>query len=521
MQKSFFFFEKKYFFLSITLIFASFFNSLNLHQYIYDGHHHGIMYQNATDFLNLKKPFKEIYIQYGILTTIIHSVSLLLFGKFVYVLTFVTVIFYSLTVYFIFLITSRIINEKYAFISVLIILANHPIPWLPWSNYIAYFFLTLSILFFIKSGRYSFFVSGFFLGLCVLSRQDFFIPIFFSLSLYSLIFLLRKDQKKNNLDIIKIFLGFILPLLCFLVYIITNNLYLDWIKYLLIPSLFLELYNITILDLVINYLKFFLSTSFINFINQPQYLLISIILIINILFLFLFTFKKKNILIFISLLSLTLSSVSINMELFRLYTSVSIGIISLLYVVSISHKEIKRLSIFFLILISSFSFIFYSTGNYDVFKKIDKSKTFYKNKSPEFRFFKWESHRVYTVNSIVDLNKILLTNCNIEYAENLTFDNFFNINLNLNRIKLIPHVKSDIKNNKIFTFFDRGFVSKINKLITKENIILFVTGNNDMYDEGNIVISNNYSSKLIDINSANDKPIILRIYYPSKCNIKS
>ena len=517
-MNKFFFIEKKYFLLSISLIFISFIISLNLHQYIYDGHHHGIMYQNAIDLLNFKKPFSEIYIQYGILTTIIHSLSLLVFGNYVYALTFVTIIFYSLTICLIFLITKKLINEKYAFISVLLLLANHPIPWLPWSNYIAYFFLALSILFFIKREKYSFFTSGFFLGLCVLSRQDFFIPIFFSLFFYSLIFFFIKDRKKNNLEILNIFIGFFLPLFCFLIYIVINNLYSDWIRYLLIPSLFLELYNITYLELIIKFVKFFLSTSFINFINQPQYLLISCILLINTIFLLIFIIKKKSIFICIALLSLTLSIVSINMELFRLYTSVSIGIITLLYVVSTFHKEMKSFFIFVLIITSIFSFLFYPTGNNDIFKKIVKSEHSYKNKSYIFRFFKWESHHVDVINSIEDLNKILSKNCNIEYAQNLTFDNFFTIIPNLNKSKLIPHIKSDIKNAKLLSLFDKGFVSKINNLIVKENIVLFITENNHRYEEGNIIITNNYSSKLINLNKANDKPKILRIYYPTKCN---
>ena len=521
MSKFFFFSEKKYIILSISVILVSFIYSLNLHQYIYDGHHHGIMYQNAIDLLNFKKPFSEIYIQYGILTTIIHSLSLFVFGNYVYVLTFVTILFYCLTNFLIFLITKKLINEKYAFISVLLILANHPIPWLPWSNYIAFFFLVLSIFFFIKSERYSFFISGFFLGLCVLCRQDFFIPIFFSLFLYSIIFFFKKERKKNNLEIINIFIGFILPLFGFLIYIVVNNLYEDWVRYLLIPNLFLELHNTDYLELVIKFIKFFLYNSFINFINQPQYFLVSCILLINTIFLFLFIIKKKNILIFIALLSLTLSSVSINMELFRLYTSVSIGIITLLYVVSTSHKEIKRFSIFFLFLASIFSFLFYPTGNYHIFKKIIKSEPSITNKSSIFRFFKWEPHHVSTINSIVDLNKILSKNCNIEYVQNLTFDNFFIINLSLNKVNLIPHIKSDIKNSKLFTFFDKGFVSKINNLIAKENIILFITKNNDRYEEGNLVITNKYSSKIINLNKANDKPNTLRIYYPTKCNIKS
>ena len=40
-------------------------------RYQYDGHHIGLIYSNSIDLLNGKLPYKEIFIQYGILTTIL------------------------------------------------------------------------------------------------------------------------------------------------------------------------------------------------------------------------------------------------------------------------------------------------------------------------------------------------------------------------------------------------------------------------------------------------------------------
>jgi hypothetical protein len=521
MEKIFFLSKKKYFFLSISLILISFFFALNIYKYIYDGHHHGIMYLNALDLLNSRMPYSEIYIQYGILTTLIHSLSLLIFGNFVYSLNLVTIIFYSLTVCLIFLIVNNLINQNYAFISVLLLLSNHPVPWLPWSNYIAYFFLILSVFFFIKNNKYSFFLTGFFLSLCILSRQDFFFPILISLVLFNLVYFFNSASNKKNYDIINLILGFSLPLIFFFTYLLVNDLYLPWSKYLLIPNLFYDLHNVTLIDYIKNYINFFLFTSFVNFINEPQYLLISFILIINSIFLIIFVIKKNYNFIFISLLCLTLSSVSINIELFRLYTSVSAGVITFLYIISISQNSIKRLALFFLIATSLFSIIFYPTGNNESFTKIDSSKEFFNPKLSTFNYFKWESHHVNAINDIDKLGKLLAANCKIEYLENLTFNNYFNSIIYLKRVKLLPHIKSDLKNTKIFTYFDKGFVSNINSLIAKENIIVFVTGNNNKYEEGDVVITDKYSSKLINLNSAYDKPNILRIYYPTKCNFKS
>jgi hypothetical protein len=42
-------------------------------QYVVEPHHWGLMLSNAKDLINGLKPYKEIYIQYGILTTVIQG----------------------------------------------------------------------------------------------------------------------------------------------------------------------------------------------------------------------------------------------------------------------------------------------------------------------------------------------------------------------------------------------------------------------------------------------------------------
>ena len=53
----------------IILIFF-FLYSIFILRYFVDGHHIGLMYSNSIDLINGKLPYKEIFIQYGILTTI-------------------------------------------------------------------------------------------------------------------------------------------------------------------------------------------------------------------------------------------------------------------------------------------------------------------------------------------------------------------------------------------------------------------------------------------------------------------
>ena len=124
--------------LFIILLFFVYF-IINI-RYQYDGHHLGLIYSNAIDLINGKLPYKEIFIQYGFLTTLIHSLILLLFENKLFFISFYNATFYFLGIYFISKSINKLINNEYAIIATIIILFNHPIPWLPWSNYIVFFF---------------------------------------------------------------------------------------------------------------------------------------------------------------------------------------------------------------------------------------------------------------------------------------------------------------------------------------------------------------------------------------------
>ena len=190
-------------YLSYFVILNFFFYSLLFYTNVHDPHHHGLMFSNAIDLLSGKYPYKEIFIQYGLLTTFLHAVVIKIFGYEVIYLNFFTILIYSLTILILFNIVKILTNEKYAFFSTLIILFNHPIIWLPWSNYISFFFITLGIYFFIQKKFSDNYLSGLFFALAVLSRQDYFIGLFiflFFLIVSKLIF-----EKKFYFKIITFF----------------------------------------------------------------------------------------------------------------------------------------------------------------------------------------------------------------------------------------------------------------------------------------------------------------------------
>ena len=516
--------DKKYnIFNIITLLFFFIYSSIFL-RYYYDGHHIGLLYSNALDLLNGRVPFKEIFIQYGFLTTLIHSFVLKIFFNKVFFLTLSSIFFYLLSIFFI---SKSVFNYtskySYAFLSTIIILFNHPIPWLPWPNYLSFFFISVSI-FFISKKKKKLINIGFFLSLAVLSRQDFLIGIItgsFFLSLFNII----KKNKISFKDIVSLIIGFISPFIIFLIYLININVLDIWINYLTIPNFYIETYETSYSKLISNFIFFFISESFFNFITTPQFFIISLILITNTILIILRLFNKikiNNDLFFIILLSSFLSSVCLKIELFRLYTSIIIGLIPLIYFISeLKSYEFKKKIILTIILPSLFSFIFYPTGNNPLFTKIDFINVKTSNIISELSLNKWPHQKINSMNQIYNL----VNKCNVEYLENLTFDTIYSTIGNLNRIRILPYEKSSGKNSKLHLYFDKfknpnlNFIQKINNEIEFENIILLVNDNNYSYDLGALSISNNYN--LLEINESNieGKPNILRVYYPSKCII--
>ena len=239
-----------YIIISFFFIYAVFISSFQ-----YDGHHVGLVYSNALDLINGKIPYKEIFIQYGFLTTLIHGLILTLFDSKVFFLSIFTCVFYSLSILLIYLSIKNILTNFYAFIATLIIIFNHPIPWLPWSNYIAFFFLSLSIYFLTKKDK-NYFIIGLFFGLVSLSRQDFFVPLVLS-TLFFLIFYFFKFKKIPFNKSLNLAIGFLMPLIIFLIYLFYNNIFFYWKNFLIIPNLYLEIYQISLSNLISNFVIFF------------------------------------------------------------------------------------------------------------------------------------------------------------------------------------------------------------------------------------------------------------------------
>ena len=512
---------KNLYYLNYLLIFSFFLFSIYVIRYQYDGHHIGLIYSNALDLINGKLPYKEIFIQYGFLTTLIHSIILLLFDNKVFFISLFNIIFYSSSIFLISKTVNNLVSKNYSIIATIIILFNHPIPWLPWSNYLSFFFISISLFLLSKNNRY-FFLISFFLSLAILSRQDFFIPIVFSFLIFCIYYLInnKKIIFKNFFEIIS---GFFIPMIIFLLYLIDNNIFQYWLKYLVIPKYYLNIYEISLIDLINKYVIFFSFEAFFNFIYFPQYFIISIILIFNTILIFLIIFKKikiPNHIFIIVLFSCLFSALGLKIELFRLYTSVIFGLIPLLYFFNkITNKDLKKNLNLLIILPSIFSFIFFPMGNNEQFKKINFNNNNEKIISNKFDYYIWPKLKINSINILSDL----LNKCDVKYIDNLTFDTLLSTVGNFDRIRLLPYQTDQGKNSEFHSYIDSiknvdfNFIELINKQIKLENIILLINENNDIYKDKKINISSSYSVIKINESDAIVKPKILRIYLPSKC----
>jgi hypothetical protein len=513
--------NRRYSYLITAVIIYFTYQSCILYLHVYDGHHHGLMFSNALDLINGKLPYKEIFIQYGLVTTIIHSIVLLVFEKNIYFINLITIFIYFGSLLLVYLITKKFTNQFYAFTAFIALLFNHPTPWLPWSNYIAFFFVLLAIYLFTKMNKYSSFLLGFFLCVAGLSRLDFFAPIIFSLIIFGFIIFFQ-TKKHSGIKLVGILLGFLVPITTFIFYLFFNNIFFIWVEYLKIPSIYLKNFNTNIFSLSFIFFNFFLTESLINFIVKPQYLLIFTILLSNTFFL-VSSFRKKDFISFlISLLSVLLSIVSLNTELFRLYSSVSIGVISYLYLIyMLDSPQLRKILLILIYIPSFFSVIFYPHGNNSNFKTYIKHENYISSEINLFKYQKWPIEKVKSLTILNNFKNQLMQNCKVEYADNLTFDVYYQNILGLNRTRLFPFLKNDKNGFILDDYFNKNFIQKIKDEIVNENIILLVPDDSLVFDSEKIFYNTNYSYYFINLNSSKNKPELLRFYYPTKCNIKS
>lgn len=491
--------------------------------YVYDGYHFGLIFSNAIDLNSGKIPYKEIFIEYGHLTTLIHSIILDIFGNEVLYLQIYTSIIYSSTIILISFLVKKFTNEYLAFLSIIILFLIYPIPLKPWPIYNSYFFYTLSLIFFLKKDNLTKFTSGLFLSLAYLSFTTVYNYILIPLVLLILFFYIF-FYYKNNLIIIKLayfLLGTLIPLLFFIFYLINYEILSYWILYQKIPILFgLEMADKTILQQVIFYIKEISINAMVNYIVKPHQIIFGLIFFITIYIFIRELFhkiKKKNKhndnYIIISLFVLVLTPHAQIGGLEKYTTSHSLGIIIIL----IFLNNLKSIDLkYFISTFLGFSVILISVNNYTHPEyssfKINVSNKHYNPKKIEyFKKQKWSKKKWAAINGIISDQKLINDKCDIKSSLNLTDDSFYFVILK-DKKQLIPFVFEG-HGETLRKIVEPGFNKFNQKKLFNKNLFLVTAKNNHK-----LFNINNYSIfKKYNIDDNNLKLNNISVIVPNKC----
>lgn len=296
-----------------------------------DPHHWGLMLSNAKDLYDGKIPYKQIFIQYGILTTVLQSFAYSIGQNMLSLIAF-TAITYAIGVLIVYVITLHVLKDKkialYVFICLILF---HPLAIYPWSNYIAFMFLMAGLYFSVtttqeKISPLKALLLGTSFGLAVLSREGLmptvlsFLVISFGLDLIS-----QSRKKIVFINYIFTITSLLLPLGIFMAYLYSHNLFGYW------SSLFINLPGIYIDESFDSLRSFVLKTLFTTIYVGYRYLdirwiIASLVIFSCILAIIFFVFKNKARLIpkkyaIIALVIFTLACVSLQLfETFKIFS---------------------------------------------------------------------------------------------------------------------------------------------------------------------------------------------------------
>ena len=323
------------------------------------------MLSNAKDLSFGLTPYKDIFIQYGFLTTLIQSIAFSYFGHNLFALMIVTSVAYSIGLYLIYNISEMCgFTAARSLVLILICVLIHPIVIYPWSNYIAFPLLLLGLksTLFNNSIKFGCSIGGIFFGLAVLSREGLAPAVLiYLLGSFCIETLHSRALSACIQTLFYRFIGFIIPISVFLMYLYYIDVLHYWANLTIsLPRIYAEVmfpnmrsFSIYQPWLIVNILSPLFHQLYISISElEPRWMLFFTICIINILILIKGLFDKnfnnlyvKN--LKIALLSLLLLSSSLHLpEIFRLATGSVVGLINLL----LACRNYKfRLAIFSLI----------------------------------------------------------------------------------------------------------------------------------------------------------------------------
>lgn len=309
--------------------------------YDIDPHHWGLMLSNAKDLYDGLTPYQEVFIQYGILTTLLQAFAFAI-GKNMLSIIAITSICYAIGILLVYVIALKVLESKTTALYVLITLVLfHPLAMYPWSNYVAFPFLMAGIYFSITFSSDSAIdfrralLSGLFLSMAILCREGL-APAVVLYAFLSFAFdWLRSDHRKNTcLNFVLMLLGLALPIGAFFVYLNSHGLLEYWINLAItLPGIYAQESFGSLKTFIFQAIFKEIYTGYRH--ADIRWVLVSLMIAANLYILIAFAIKRR--LFFastaipkIALASLLLLSSALHLaEIFRIATASSVGLIGL------------------------------------------------------------------------------------------------------------------------------------------------------------------------------------------------
>ena len=427
--------------------------------YTLDPHHWGLMLSNAKDLWDGRLPYQEIFIQYGLLTTLLQGFAFGFGGNLLSIIS-MTSLLYAIGVWIAYLISTNVLVNKNASLYVVTgLFLFHPLAIYPWANYIAFPFLLFGIYALVipKSTGTKFFLGGLSFGLAVLSREGL-APAVALLILLSFIYDLFHEYSKARKDSLVhyglMLGGLTLPLVIFFTYLYQHNLISYWILLSFdLPKIYAQ-----------DSFQFIGSGHIFSAVfkavdqgwrhGEVRWIFISIVWLLN-LAVFMVSLVKirdktsNSTLAKLSLATLLLISSSLHLtEIFRIATASSIGLITLYAVL----EKYKKLELWFFVMTSIWMALTLGQNRWTGTNYFLPSKKVISEarlvESPEiFRGNRWNTEAIEYYQFVQNtLEQLKHSSCGVRYQHNKTRDSFFKILSPFPQLQIAPYENGESVN---------------------------------------------------------------------------
>ena len=427
--------------------------------YTLDPHHWGLMLSNAKDLWDGRLPYQEIFIQYGLLTTLLQGFAFGFGGNLLSIIS-MTSLLYAIGVWIAYLISTNVLVNKNASLYVVTgLFLFHPLAIYPWANYIAFPFLLFGIYALVipKTTGTKFFLGGLSFGLAVLSREGL-APAVALLILLSFIYdLFHEDSKVRKDSLVHyglMLVGLTLPLGMFFTYLYQHNLISYWILLSFdLPKIYAqEGFQYIGRGHILSAVFKAVTSGWRH--GEVRWIFISIVWLLN-LAVFIVSLVKirdktsNSALAKLSLATLLLISSSLHLtEIFRIATASSIGLITLYAV----FEKYKKHELWFFIVTSIWMALTLSQNRWTGTNYFLPSKKVIAEarlvESPEiFRGNRWnpEANEYYKFVQNT-FEKLKNSSCGVQYQHNKTKDSFFKILSPFTQLQISPYENGESVN---------------------------------------------------------------------------